>query len=83
MGANSKAVIEVYTKNEMRPFLLLSFDLVAAPKELVDKDLFYKFSVELSRNSMLEQRLVQICDVVRQCNPILGVQVRNIVLNKQ
>lgn len=81
VSPNGRAVLEVHICNEMRNFLLLSFELVIAPKKLVEAGLLYRFEVARAKNKLLEERLLNVYQTVRQANPNLGQQVKKLVFN--
>lgn len=79
IAASGKAVLELYSKNEMRNFLLLSFEFVAAPTKLVEQALYYRYTLAQSKNRLLEGRLFRIYEIVKQSNPSLGLQVKDLI----
>ena len=78
---NSNALIEIFAKNELRDFLLISFDLAEAPLQLIDSMLSYKFGLASAKNRLLENRLLEIYDIVKKSNPILGKEIKDLLLN--
>lgn len=79
VAASGRAVLEVFTRNEMRNFLLLTFEFAAAPDKLVEAGLFFRFSLAQARNRLLEARLLEIYRVVRHANPSLAQQVKGLI----
>ena len=79
---DGKALMEIYTKNEFKRFIIISLEFVALPDAAIRSSIAFRYSAMRSKVDILESRVVDVVELVKRKNPSLGVILKNFALNK-
>ena len=80
---DGKALMEIYTKNEFKRFLIISLEFVVLPDAVIKSSIAYRYSAMRSKVDILEARVGDVMELVKRKNPSLGVILRNFAMNKE
>ena len=68
---NEKGYLEIYTKNELRTFLIMSFDFVKVSVEQLRTELSTKYIQARTKKDILEERYIKILKILKTKDPRL------------
>ena len=72
-----EAILNIYAKNDIKEYILFTFNFVKLPDFLTKSSIAFKYSCLNSKVDILEKRLENILDIVKWKNPALYVMIIN------
>ncbi len=78
-----QAIFHIYAKNDLKEYLLFTFNLVKLPDHLTKSSIAFKYSYLYQEVDILEKRLRNVLNVVKWKNPALFLIICNFLEKKE
>lgn len=79
INQNQEAILSIFGKNDIKEYLIFSFNFVKIPNNLSKSSVAFQYSCLNTEVEILEKRLINIMKIVKWKNPALFLMLKNFV----